>query len=243
MKIKTIFATVGAMIAVALLLVATIWASHVPDDMVCQEMRIVIGDSATHQFVGVDELQRTLKRNGISPVGMKMKDVSCQAIEEILLEHSMLRTAECYKLSSGEIRVDVTQRVPILYVSTAEGSYFVDMDRKVMPVRSSIQVEVPILRGEITSQSATEEYYDFVQWLTHNRYWKGRITTIYARSPRYIVLSQREVEGSIILGELDGYDRKMARLRKLYVDGFEEIGYKSYKEYDLRFDGQVIGRK
>ena len=49
--------------------------------------------------------------------------------------------------------------------------------------------------------------------------------------------------GDIILGELDGYEDKMQRLQKLYTKGFDKIGYDNYREYDLRFDGQVVGRK
>jgi hypothetical protein len=45
------------------------------------------------------------------------------------------------------------------------------------------------------------------------------------------------------LGSLDGYADKLARLRKLYTHGLEEIEHPEYREYDLRFDGQVVGRE
>jgi len=35
----------------------------------------------------------------------------------------------------------------------------------------------------------------------------------------------------------------MDRLQKLYTKGFDKIGYTDYREYDLRFDGQVVGRR
>lgn len=242
MKIKTIIASVGTVIALVAILVAALWVSHVPDDTVCQQVKILLCDSVDNQFVTESELHRTLQRSGLSPVGKCMDEVSCQAIEDCLLRHEMIRTAECYKVSTGEVCVRVTQRVPMLYVMSAEGNYYVDTDRKVMPVRSTIQVQVPIFRGNISKQSATQEYYDFVAWLMDDHYWKNRITHVHVRNPKSIVLAQREVEGDILLGALEGYEQKMARLRKLYVKGFDKIGYKPYKEYDLRFDGQVIGR-
>ena len=57
------------------------------------------------------------------------------------------------------------------------------------------------------------------------------------------MLHQREVAGNILLGNMADYEQKMNRLRKLYVDGFDEIGYTAYREFDLRYEGQVVGRK
>lgn len=218
------------------------WASKQPTDVVCQRLDIQLCDSMEHQFVSVNELYRTLQRGALLPMGKRLEEVSCQEIEECLLQHDMIRTAECYKKSTGDVCVRLTQRVPMLYVTTAEGSYYVDTDRKIMPVRSSIQVAVPIFKGNISQRAATEEYFDFVSWLMNDNYWRQRITQIHVRNPKQHVLTQLHVEGNILLGDLNGYEQKMERLRKLYVKGFDKIGYKSYKEYDLRYQGQVVGR-
>ena len=218
------------------------WASKQPTDAVCQRLEILLCDSAQHQFVSVDELKRTLQRRALLPVGKRWDEVSCQEIEQCLLQHDMIRTAECYKTSTGDVCVRLTQRVPMLYVTTAEGSYYVDTDRRVMPVRSSIEVSVPIFKGNVSQRAATEEYFDFVCWLQDDSYWSQRITQVHVRNPKQHVLKQRHVEGDILLGDLQGYEQKMERLRKLYVKGFDKIGYKSYKEYDLRYQGQVVGR-
>lgn len=223
-------------------LVLGAWASGQPVDAICNGLEIQICDSASHQYVGAKELQRSLQRSGLSPVGKNISEVSCQVIEEHLLQHDMVRTAECYKLSTGALRIKVTQRVPVMQVRTAEGGFYVDTDRKIMPLRSTIDVDVPIFKGAITKKAATEEYYDFVEWLKNDHYWQNRITHVHVHNPKHIVLSQTEVEGQIILGALEGYEHKMERLHKLYVKGLDKIGYKPYKEYDLRYTGQVIGR-
>jgi hypothetical protein len=139
--------------------------------------------------------------------------------------------------------VRVTQRVPALFVRSNDGNYYVDEDRKVMPVRATIEVDVPVFRGAVGKRAATEEYYDFAQWLVANRYWKSRIKHVHVHNTKHLVLAQHEVKGDIILGELEGYEKKMDRLQKLYTKGFDKIGYTDYREYDLRFDGQVVGRR
>ena len=241
MKKKMLVLACAILLSIATWVVGA-WASKQPTDAVCQRLEILLCDSAQHQFVSVDELQRTLQRRALLPVGKRWDEVSCQEIEQCLLQHDMIRTAECYKTSTGDVCVRLTQRVPMLYVTTAEGCYYVDTDRRVMPVRSSIEVSVPIFKGNVSQRAATEEYFDFVCWLQDDSYWSQRITQVHVRNPKQHVLKQRHVEGDILLGDLQGYEQKMERLRKLYVKGFDKIGYKSYKEYDLRYQGQVVGR-
>lgn len=241
MKTSIFVITSAFLLSIGTLVVGA-WASGQSADATCSSMEIQICDSASHQYVDAAELRRSLQRSGLSPLGKQPTEVSCQAIEDHLLQHDMVRTAECYKLSTGDLRIKVTQRIPIMQVRTADGGYYVDTDRKIMPLRSTIDVDVPIFKGDVNKNTATQEYYDFVHWLKNDPYWANRITHIHVHHPEHVVLTQCQVNGKILLGKLDDYEDKMERLRKLYVKGFDKIGYKSYTEYDLRFEGQVIGR-
>ena len=243
MKMKTIIAGVSALVVVAAMLITAIWASHKPVETPCTWLKVEVTDSLQRRYVKSSELRMLLQREGLSPVGKQMDAVSCQAIEDCLLGHDMIRTAECYKLAKGGVCVRVTQRVPALYVRGNDGNYYVDKDRKIMPARAAIEVDVPVFKGAVGKRAATEEYYDFAQWLVANRYWKTRIKHVHVHNAKYLVLAQNENKGDIILGELENYEQKMGKLQKLYTKGFDKIGYKDYREYDLRFDGQVVGRK
>ena len=163
-------------------------------------------------------------------------------IELLLLKHEMIRTASCYKTPFGAVRIRVTQRVPVLCVKTAEGNYLVDADRRVMPYRSGMKVDVPVFTGSISQRAATEEYFDFVQWLQDNSYWGERIRDVYVRNPKLVVLSQKDYSAKIVLGKLEGYEDKLARLRSLYKKGFDVLGYPECRELDLRYAGQVVRR-
>jgi cell division protein FtsQ len=103
-------------------------------------------------------------------------------------------------------------------------------------------LDIPVITGAINQRAAAEEYYDFVQWLKGDSYWGERIKNIHVRNPKYVVLSQKEYATNIVLGSLDGYEAKLARLRSLYKKGFDVIGYPECRELDLRFTGQVVRR-
>ena len=146
------------------------WCSAQRDSSPCAEVQIVVKDSLERQFVDADELASYLRRHRLYPLGLSMESVDCHAIECCLQGHEMVRKVECYKSSFGTVCVDVTQRVPVLSVVANDGSYYVDSDRRVMPVRKQIDVDVTVFRGVVGPRAATEEYYDFVLWLRDNHY-------------------------------------------------------------------------
>lgn len=241
--VKKILLAVFVVLCCGAVLVGGAWCSTQKDDSPCTAVKIVVRDSMQRQFVQADELEGYLKRHRLYPLALMMQQVDCHAIEQCLLSHDMVRSAECYKSPFGVVRVEVTQRVPVLCVMTADGCYYVDSDRQVMPARKSVELELPVFRGAVSERAAKEEYYDFVEWLQGNHYWRELISDVYVQHPKHLLLTQRGQKAKILLGTLDGYADKLARLRKLYTHGLDEIEHPEYREYDLRFDGQVVGRK
>lgn len=241
-KVTKVLLTVVTTVCCAAVLVGGIWCSRQVDASLCTQVDIVVEDSVSRQYVDAMELEGYLKARGCYALTKAMSEVDCHMIEQALLKHEMIRSASCYKTPFGAVRIRVTQRVPVLCVKTAEGNYLVDADRRVMPYRSGMKLDVPVFTGAISKCAATEEYYDFVLWLQDNSYWGERIRDVYVRNPKLVVLSQKDYSAKIVLGKLDGYEDKLARLRSLYKKGFDVLGYPECRELDLRYAGQVVRR-
>lgn len=241
--VKKIFLIVAVVLCCGAVVVGGAWCSAQNDDSPCQVVDIVVNDSLQRQFVDTDALELFLQKNGYFPAGKRMSEVDCHAMEQCLLKHDMVRTASCYKSPFQTVYIRVTQRIPMLSVVSDNGCYYVDTDRRVMPAREKIQVEVPVFKGNVSSRAAVEEYFDFVEWLNDNHYWRALIKEVQVKNPKHLVLNQNGHSAKIILGPLDNYENKLNKLKKLYTKGLDQIGYPDYREYDLRFDGQVVGRK
>lgn len=239
-KVLLVSLTVSSCAAV---LVGGVWCSAQCDSSLCSEVNVVVEDSMKRQFVDADELAYFLKKHQCYPLGDSMRTVDCHEVEQCLLKHDMLQTVRCYKSPFSKVHIVVKQRVPILGVQLKNDRYYVDADRKIMPVRGEMDVDVPIFRGSVSERAAREEYFDFVKWLDSNGYWSSRIRSIYVEHPKYLVLSQEGENAKIILGSLDNYEMKLQKLRTLYTKGLDNMGSPEYREYDLRFDNQVVGRK
>ena len=213
-------------------------------DPVCSKISIIIKDSLQRQYVTAHELQQQLRQAGLWQTGEPLSKISCQAIEQNLLTHPMLRRVQCYELHRGELRIVVRQRQPVMLVKGDE-HYYLDSDRKVMPVRASVNTPVPVVSGRIGKQQATGEMYDFIVWLSGNRFWRDKIHQIHVITPKMIELVDDVHHYTIILGSLDGSRRRLTDLQKLYEEGFDNLtsGYPPYRQIDLQYTNQIIGRK
>lgn len=241
-NVKQVLLTVCAAVCCVTVLVGGVICSHQSDSSICSQVEIVVQDSLSRQFVNALDLEIFLKSKGCYGLGKAMSEIDCHMVEQTLLEHDMIRTASCYKTPFGELYIGVSQRIPVLYVKSPDGNYFVDSDRRIMPSRRNVIVSVPVFTGSVSQRAAMEEYYDFVQWLKDNPYWRTRIKDVHVRNPKCLTLSQSESSAKIVLGQLDDYKAKLERLRTLYQNGFDVIGYPECRELDLRYRGQVVKR-
>lgn len=226
----------------AIVIAAGVAGSQRAADPVCSKIIIIIKDSTERQYVSIGELQQQLHQAGLWKIGEPLSKISCHEIEQHLLTHPMLRRAECYERANGEVKIVVAQRKPVVLIKGDE-VYYLDTERKVMPVRASVNTPVVVVSGRIGKQQAEGEIYDFVVWLQNNRFWREKIHNIRVITPKMIEAIDEEHKYTIILGSLNGAERRLKDLQKLYEEGFDKIGYPEYKQIDLQYKGQIIGRK
>lgn len=240
---KTIVLSLVALLAVGYLVGSVVWVRLQPDTKVCKTLTIDIQDEANRKYLTRSELITLLQEKRLYPIGKSVKEIDLQQIEHAIETHPMIRKAECYTRLSGEVVIQLSQRVPILRVDVGNESYFIDSDRKRMPIRASVTDKILPVVGNVGQRMASEEIADLVEWIQHDRYWHDKINKVYVCNPHLVKLVQSIDGTTILLGECKDYSRKMRRLQTLYEKGFEKIGWQTYREYDLRYEGQVIGRK
>ena len=203
---------------------------------------ITITDFDERQYVTEQDLTKMLQQKGLYPVGKTVATISTEDIERAVISHPMVRQAECYKTQAGTVCIRLTQRIPVLRVVSGDDSYFVDIDRTRMPIQESVTTPVLLFEGNIGERMARNELADLAIWIKDNPYWIEKIASVYVVNPKMVYLIQKPDGTHLILGEVSGFRRKLGKLRTLYDKGFEQIGWRTYKEIDLRYTGQVVGR-
>ena len=244
-KAQIIWKSIGLSIMVVLLVgAAVVGFQMTPTGAPCVSLRYTIEDADERMYLSEAELNAALRAEAIYPVGQAMNIVSLHRIESAIRRHPMVRTAECYATPRGEVRVRLTQRIPLLRVQTPHEHYLIDTDRRMMQARAAVRDSVPVVTGNINPQMAVTSLADYAEWVQDNRYWRTRVHHLYVQSPFMVYAYLRgETTPRVVLGAMRGYERKFAKLRTFIEDGAEETAGKQYRELDLRFKGQVVGRR
>ena len=242
---RIIWTGVGVSLTVVILLTATVWGYRMrPADEPCRSLTYIIEDIDERQYVTPGDLNAILMANELYPIGRPLDAMTLHRIETTIAHHPMVRTAECYMTPQNEMRVRLTQRVPLLRVNVPGDAYIIDTDRRVMQARAVVRDSVMLVTGAVGVQMASGPLADFAQWLQDEPYWRQRIRYVYVASPQMIYLYIRgEKATRVVMGNLRNYESKLAKLRTFLENSEEATRDKEYYEYDVRFRGQVIGRK
>lgn len=240
---RNIWWGIGGAIIVSYLLFSVVMSYRQRSVHSCNEVRIILEDSIERQFISPSSIVTLLKQKGVYPLGKDLDVVSSNEIESVILSNPVIQSAECYKTTSGMIKIHIRQRIPKFRVMLSEGGYYVDTEREVMPVLSGCASYVPVVSGRVGKTFASGELYDFIDYLEKDELWRHQITQLHITEFQEVILIPRIGNHRIELGKLIDYEQKMDKLRRLYVDGFQQLGWKSYTAIDLRYKGQVVCRR
>lgn len=235
---------VGVGVTAIILLVAFIWGKRqTPLSVPCVAIEYDIQDSAKRMYLESGELNLLLESKALYPVDKPLSSMSLYKMEQAINHHPMVRHAECFLTPRNIVKVELTQRAPILRVITDEETWLVDSQRQKMEAREAVTDSVPVVKGTVNDTLACTDLADYAQWLRTDSYWWSRVGHLDVHNPQWIYLYLKDTtQPRILLGSMENYRSKFAKLRTFLEDGSDAVQGKQYTELDLRFKDQVIGR-
>ena len=123
----------------------------------CQGLQIVVLDSLDKHFVNEKDLQALLRQKSLDPNRMLMNEINTDQIESELLQNEMIARIEAYKTPSGQIKLEVEQKMPILRIMSPRGNYYIDNKGSTMPLSSRYVAHVPVVCGYVEKEQARSE--------------------------------------------------------------------------------------
>lgn len=211
-------------------------------EIICTDLNINLSDKNERQLVTSGEIAQILEQNGLNPIGKTLTKIRTESIEVVLKKNPYIKTAECFTTPSGITNINISQRCPKFQVIGNE-NYYIDVDRKPLPISLHFAAYVPVVSGRVTLTMATGKLFDFIDFLEKNSFWNAQIEQIYVRNDLKIELVPRVGDAIVLLGTLDNYPAKLEKLRKLYIYGFNKMGWNRYKTIDLEYKDLVVCTK
>lgn len=242
--IRRIFLSISVLL-IAIYLALAVTAFNVkPAGQICEGIELVIKDSVNAGFVTQKEISAILKKKELDPNGKPLSEVRAEKIEENLAQHPLIDKVECYKTPGGKLRVEVTQRIPILRVMSASGgNYYIDNKGNAMPPETGCVAHLAIATGNVEKTFAVNELYKFAVFLQRNKFWNAQIEQINVLPNKEIELVPRVGDHIIFLGRLEQYEEKLDRLKEFYRKGLNKVGWDKYERINVEYGNQVICTK
>src|SRR5574344_1420467 len=241
---KKIFITISVLIVAAYLIVAVTHFNLQPTDLCCKKVEVVIKDTSDVDLITKSGVIQMLKKRGIKLVGKKMNEIDARSLEKEALHYPLVCNVECYKTLGGKVRIEVTQRIPILHIISENGEdYYVDNIGQPIPTLSSVLAYRPMVTGYVDKKYATTLLYMMGVYIYYNDFWKASIQQINILPGHNIELIPRIGNHVVYLGSLSHYDMKLKRLMVFYQQGLSKVGWNKYSRISLEFNNQIICTK
>ncbi|MDR2764637.1 MAG: cell division protein FtsQ [Tannerella sp.] len=209
----------------------------------CLQLIVVIRDSVDRPFLQEREIVSMLKNARLYPVGRPVSRINTDSIEKVIAKNELVATANAYKTSSGNVKIEITQKMPVLRVFDNKGSYYVDDLGRVMPADYRYATRLPVASGKIEKSFATTELFRFVLFLQKNKFWNHQIEQIYVHSEKEVELVPRVSNCRILLGSFDDFSEKMEHLQLFYEQAMPKLGWEKYEIINLKYKNQIVCTK
>lgn len=253
------------LLVVSYLVVTLAFVNSRSNEVSCSSISIIIADSLDNQFITKMDVMKSLERQYSNLIGIPIRMINTHEIEEHLTSMPALKRVDAYKTVDGKLTISVEQRKPMMRVINRYGqSYYIDNEGEILPLSSKYTSHVLVVNGniiepfEIGSKVRVMEWagdeinehtplicrlFDFARYISNDEFWDAQISQVYVNTPTNIELIPRVGPHTVILGSLDGYEKKLEKLKLFYERALPEEGWNKYKEINLKYRNQIVCTK
>lgn len=212
-------------------------------DVACHQVIVVVKDSTERSFIDEKDVVSLIKNAGLDPVNIPVSQINTEAIKQKILTNELIADASVYKTPSGSIKIEITQKMPILRVFNGQESYYVDEFGSVMPADFRYATFLPIANGRVEKSLATTDLYEFALFLHTHNFWNSQIEQIYIHPNKEVELVPRVGGHRIVLGDFEDFKEKMNKLQLFYEQAVPKLGWDKYRVINLRYKNQIVCTK
>ena len=238
--LKGILSVVGALVAVALLVLLLFAQDAQMGTRTCSGLRVEFKDN--FRLLDEGDVRACLKQSYGDFTGQRPDSVRLDRIEKILENIPVVRRAEAFMTADDSLNVEVYQKRPVLKFVTPQGAFYCDADGFAFPVQGVFEENIPVMAGTPPISDAS--------WVRTVIRLSLALPTLLAPVEMMeaapdgaIALKLADGRERILLGKPSALGRKLARANKYIRDIRPEKGPNWYSTVDVEYRGQVICRK
>jgi len=230
------------------------------DALRCSGIEVLIRDSLNLQFILKEDVMRIINGGGDSIKGKQVSRMELSHLEEQLLSHQAVRSAEIYTTIEGDLRIEIRQRKPVVrIIDRSNRNYYIDDEGYFIPVTQNYSEHVLVINGNISpgiykagaihllgNEPDTElikDLFDMAGYVYQDEFWHSQIVQVYINEQKELELIPRLGAHIIYFGSPEEYRHKLFKLETVYKEGFRFLGWNQYEKIDLTYKNQVVCTK
>lgn len=221
---------------------------------VCKEVNVTLLDSLQNRFVGKGEVMEIMDGFMGESIGKNVTVIDLYTAEKLLNQRSAIKESQVSITRAGELRIEITQRKPVLRIQTENGGFYVDESQYIFPLVPTFTSYVPVVSGHIPlaidAQHRGKAAEDVGNWMdkimrlgnymSSDPFWNAQIEQIYVEENGDIILSPRVGGHKIIFGDLRDIETKFNKLYTFYKHIVPAEGWDKYSTINLKYRDQIV---
>lgn len=221
---------------------------------VCKRVDVILLDSLQNRFVGKGEVISIMDGFMGESVGKNINEINLHTAEMLLNRRSAIKESQVSITRSGKMRIEITQRKPVLRIQTDSGGFYVDESQYIFPLVSTFTSYVPVVSGHIPlsidsqyrgvaaddKRSWMDRIMELGSFMAGDPFWNAQIEQIYVDRNGDIILSPRVGEHKIIFGDLKDIHTKFNMLYTFYKNIVPAEGWDKYSTINLKYKNQIV---
>lgn len=234
------------------------------NNVLCENVDVIIEDSAKYQFTKPGEVVSLLKTMELRLWGYPIYDIASHRVEDVILDNmSMVKNVCVWSNIHGELNVRLSQRKPIARVVTKTGdSYYLSDKGHAFPLSPNFTSRVPVISGDIyqkltgtqpvtidslvrlagVNNTMLDEVYRIATYIYNDSLMKRQIEQIHVTKNEFELVPKVGTH-IITFGTVDDMVDKFFKLKVIYYKGFSNLGWNKYSRVNLKFKNQVVCTK
>jgi len=219
-------------------------------EVICKDVRVYI--PGNQYFIDKQEIDNILQVKDHSLIGRPIDEINIQKLENRLKANPFIESAKVYIDMDNIIRVEISQRQPILRIMNQfDQDFYVDAHGLKIPLSENFTARVLAANGYIDEPFAGKvdtlhtaiaaEVFKTADYIRNDSLWSAQIAQIYVDQNHEIELIPRVGNQRIILGNADSLDAKFHNLYLFYKKALPQAGWGTYKSINIKYANQVVG--
>jgi len=235
-------------------------------NIVASVLNISIHNNDENLFLSEADVKQFFNDRKDSILNNRYQNISVPELEKALNTHPAIENADVSEDINGEIKIDITQKTPVLRIINKDGeSYYIDSQSKLMPLNENYSARVLVASGEIyepyarryqfsveqikrnqlfSQVSMLDDLLDVSAYISKDSSLSVLIHQIYVNSDKDIELFPAVGNHRIVFGDAKNIAEKFNKLKLFYTEGLNKSdSWTKYSTINLKYKNLVVCTK